>query len=135
MGDDVSRVRADLGQAEDLLDRDALPVGVELRPAGDAVDVGVDRLAWQRLERRPVEGERSIDLAPDADVPRGEVCLRDRAVVEDRNLSVLYWPGGMRSAIAGSVAVDPKRRSNIICSVCLCGRIVTHRVRETMSAR
>ena len=53
VGDDVGRRRADLGEPEDLLDRHALPVGVELRPAGDAVDVRVDRLARQRLELLP----------------------------------------------------------------------------------
>ena len=93
MGDDVGRARADLGEAEDLLDRDALPVGVELRPAGDAVDVGVDGLARQRLELPPGQGERRVDLAPDPEVPRREVGLRHRAVVEDRELVGLVLAG------------------------------------------
>src|SRR3954463_7352971 len=46
---DVGRGRPDLGEAEDLLDRNSLPVRVELCPAGHAMDVRVDGLAGQRL--------------------------------------------------------------------------------------
>ena len=39
------------------------------RPAGHAVDVGVDRLAGHLLELVPAERERVLDLAPDPEVP------------------------------------------------------------------
>ena len=52
--DDVRRVRSDAGHLQDRLDRDAFPGRVELGPAGDAVDVRVDRLARQGLERSQV---------------------------------------------------------------------------------
>src|SRR5580765_5340282 len=49
VGDDVCRRWSDLGQAQDLLDGDALPIGIELGPTSDAMDVRVDCLARQLL--------------------------------------------------------------------------------------
>src|SRR3954447_457344 len=93
VGHDVGRGRPDLGEAEDLLDRNSLPVRVELCPAGHAMDVRVDGLAGQRLELVPAEGERVVDLAVDLEVPGREVGPRDRAVVEDRELVGLVLAG------------------------------------------
>ena len=93
MRDDVCRVRADAGHLEDRLDGDALPVGVELRPAGHAMDVGVDGLARQGLELVPGQGERRIHLAPDLEIPFRQVDVRDRAVVEDGELVGLVLTG------------------------------------------
>ena len=93
---------------------DALPVGVELGPAGHAVDVGVDGLAGQRLELLPGQGERRVDLAPDLEVPRREVRVRAR--------SRSGGPGTCRSCTgrAGSARRSrdpaswlPKSRSNM----------------------
>ncbi len=64
----------------------ALPGRVELAPAGHAVDVGGDGLAGQGLELVPGEGERRVDLAPDPEVPGGQVGVRHRAVMQDREL-------------------------------------------------
>ena len=47
------RRRVDPGVGENVVDGDALPVGVELRPLGDAVDVAVELGARQRVELRP----------------------------------------------------------------------------------
>jgi len=83
---DVPGGGARLREPEDLLDRDTLPLGVELRPSGHAVDVGVEGSARKVPELVPGETERAVDLAPDAERPRLEVHRRDRAVVEDREL-------------------------------------------------
>src|SRR4051812_48485188 len=99
----MCRVRPHAGHLEDRLDRDALPVGVELRPTRHAVDVGVDRLAWQLLELRPGQRARRVDLAPDLEVPRREIRMRYGPVVEDRELVglVLTWrdPFGHRRVL------------------------------------
>ena len=43
-------------------------------------------------------------------------------------MSVLYWPGGIRSAVAGSISRPPKRRSNIVSPrAWASGVIVPHR--------
>ena len=81
VADDVRRGRADLGHLEDRLDRDALPGRVELRPAGDAVDVGVDLLARQRLELVPGQGERGSRprRRPGSPTSRGPPAGRSRS--------------------------------------------------------
>src|SRR5215208_2392942 len=120
MGDDVRRGRADLGEAEDLLDRDALPVGVELRPPRDAMDVGVDGLARQRLELLPGQRERRVDLPPDAEIPRREVDHRYRAVVKDRELVGLVLTGRNPRRDLGILSwVAEESFEHRGCSVCL----------------
>ena len=84
MRDDVCRARTDAGHLQDRLDRHAFPGGVELRPARDAVDVRLDGLARQVPELAPGQREWRIHLAPDLEVPVGEVGVRHGPVVEDR---------------------------------------------------
>ena len=75
VGEHELRPGPQLRSAEDLLDRHAFPGRVELGPAGDAVDVGLDRLARQRLELGPGEAERAVHFPEDLEVPGGQVGL------------------------------------------------------------
>ena len=86
MGKDVGRGRSHLGEFQDLLDRDAFPDSIQFRPARDAVDVRLDRLAGQGLELVPSQGERRIHLAVDLEVPFREVRVRYGSIVENRKL-------------------------------------------------
>src|SRR4029079_14619470 len=63
-------------RADALADRrpwDTREVGVEVAPAGDAVDVLRDGRLRQLVELRPGERERLVDLPVDAKVPAVEV--------------------------------------------------------------
>ena len=50
-------------------------------------------LRGRALNCVPGQGERRVDLAPDLEVPGREVCVRDGAVVEDRELVGLVLAG------------------------------------------
>jgi hypothetical protein len=106
VADDVGRGRADLRQLEDLLDRDAFPGRIELRPARHAMDVRMDLLAWEVFELLPGEREGRIDLAPHLEVPRRQIDPRHRAVVEHGEL--------LRPVLAGR---DPFGDGGIDCGV------------------
>src|SRR5262249_31628257 len=66
------------------VDRDPLPMGVELRPLGDAMDVGGDRLAGERVELCPRPALWRVDLAGQAEVPALERDVRRRPGGEHR---------------------------------------------------
>ena len=108
VADDVRGVGADLRQLQDRLDRDAFPVGVQLRPAGHAVDVGRHLLARQGLELVPGEAQRAVHLAMDAEVPRRQVHLGHGAVVEDRELLGQVLAGGHAVGHRGVGAAVPE---------------------------
>src|SRR5690348_1717081 len=94
------------------LNRDALEVHVEARPAGHAMDVGVERLARHFLELGPRELERVLDLAPDLEVPRLEIDARHGAVVQDWPLlsEVLAGRDALLLLVADSGAAAQKAR-------------------------
>src|SRR6476660_6306820 len=72
------------GSLQHVLDGYALEVGVQAAPAGDAVDIRVDRLAGHRPELGPCERERVLHLTPDPEVPGREIRGGNRTVVQDR---------------------------------------------------
>ena len=57
------------------------------------MDVGRDLLAGECLELVPGQRERAVHEAEDAEVPRAEIGIRDRPVVEDRELVGLVLAG------------------------------------------
>ena len=77
----------------------------------------------------PGQGERRVDLAPDLEVPGREVRVRDRAVVEDRELVGLVLAG--RDALGDGGVLSLRRRRVVRTSWAMssrCGllRIVSH---------
>jgi hypothetical protein len=97
MGHDVRCGR--FGEADclqQLVKRDALPRGVELRPLGNAVNICVDRRLRERLELRPgpFSKQRSAGLKSEAPVLKPG--LRRRSGGKNREIRVTYCPGGTR---------------------------------------
>ncbi len=76
----------DQATVHQLTDRNPFPLGVELAPAGHAVDVHLQLGARQLLKLFPVPALLLLDLAPDSQVPGLRIELGDRAVVQHREL-------------------------------------------------
>jgi hypothetical protein len=93
VGNHVRRRGPDRGHLEDGPDRHALPGGVELAPAGHAVDVCRHGPPGKGLELVPGERERGVDLTPGPEIPGREVRARHGTVVQDRELlrPILPW--------------------------------------------
>src|SRR3954465_12515847 len=88
--------------AERIDHGDPAPGGVELRPAGDAVDVGHDLALGQGTQLVPGQPELVLDLAEHAQIPRREVETRVRAYRQDREAL------GQVLARRHAVRVDPQ---------------------------
>ena len=98
------RRRLEPGVGEEVVDRDALPRGVELAPGGDAVDVARDPGLREPVELRP--GPRLDRLGADLKVKR-QVSGTTRGVgpAERTGKSwVTDCPGGRRSGVIGGGA-------------------------------
>src|SRR5213592_1701989 len=93
VGDDEAGARLRLGELRQLAPVDAAEARVEAAPARHAVDVDGDLGARKRLELVPCARDRPLDFAEDAEVPRGQVGLRDRAGMEHRPLLGQVLPG------------------------------------------
>src|SRR6478672_10539780 len=85
---------ARLDAFEERVDRDPSPRGIELRPLRDAVDVGGDPLARQRLELLPRPGARLVDVPTDLERPPVEGVMRCRARGEDWEVLSQVLTGG-----------------------------------------
>src|SRR4029077_10989408 len=92
-----------LDALEEDVDGDALPLRVELRPLGDAVDVLGDHLARQRDELLPRLGLWLVDLAGDAEGPLFQVGARRRPC-RQHGLVVDHVLAGRQSPAVGGLA-------------------------------
>ena len=78
VGEDRRELRGGIDAVHQLVDGDALPYGVELRPLGHAVDVLGHGLRRQRDELLPGPSLRLVDLALDGEGPLVEIHARRR---------------------------------------------------------
>ena len=67
--------RRDARDLGDVGEEHPFPMGVELRPARDAVHVQGFLRDRQCAHLRPAQGERFLDLPPDPEVPSGQVAV------------------------------------------------------------
>src|SRR4029077_19388965 len=81
--DGEARARERPAELRELAPVDALERRVETAPKRDAVDVLRVARAGQRAELLPGELDLLLDLAEDAECPRGRVDLRDSPGVQD----------------------------------------------------
>src|SRR5207249_3701039 len=90
---------------------DAFPVGVELRPLGDTVDVGPDLLARERTELLPGPGGRLGGPAHDRERPLGGRRVRRRSGREHREVpdDVLARGHARVLAFRLALAAEPSR--------------------------
>ena len=82
---------------EQRVERDALPVGVELGPLGHAVDVDRDLLGGQRGELLPAPASAARPTSPSIENVQASRCTRGVGPAERTGKSrVRYCPGGSR---------------------------------------
>ncbi len=89
-GDHVAGASLDLPQQG--IEGHALPVRVQFRPLGHAVDVFGHRLVWQGLKFIPVPAFRVIDLPHNGEIPGCERRMRRRPRREDGKAALQILP-------------------------------------------
>src|ERR671935_834238 len=82
MGEDEAGARPRSHELRELAPVDALERRVEAAPARDAVDVERELGCRQRAQLVVAERHPVLDLSEDAEVPCGEIGLRNRAGVQ-----------------------------------------------------
>ena len=86
VGDDVARCRLQVQQLQEVFEHHAFPAGIELAPAGDAVDIHCHSAGWQLQEFFPGPALFGGDFAEDAQVPVLGIEYGRRPVGQHREL-------------------------------------------------